>query len=57
MTVTHLTSVILHLVVFLSTLMKFQSTIGHADPRVAVVFYIFSKLLPRFEELSNTPPI
>lgn len=56
MTVAHLTSVCLDLVVFLTSLMNFQGAIGYADPEVVVVLYIISKLLPRFQELTDAPP-
>jgi hypothetical protein len=56
MTVAHLTSVGLDLVVFLTSLMNFQGAIGYADPEVVVVLYIISKLLPRFQELTDAPP-
>lgn len=56
MTVAHITSVGLDLVVFLTSLMNFQGAIGYADPEVAVVLYIISKLLPRFQELCDTSP-
>lgn len=57
MTVAHLTSVGLDLIVFLTSLLNFQGAIGYADPEVAIALYIVSKLLPRFQELANTPPI
>lgn len=54
MTLTELSTAGLDLVVFLTSLINFHGAIGYADPEVAIVLYIISKLLPRFQELSGT---
>lgn len=54
MTLTELSTAGLDLVVFLTSLINFQGAIGYAEPEVAIILYIISKLLPRFEELSDT---
>lgn len=54
MTLAELSTAGLDLVVFLTSLINFHGAIGYADPEVAVVLYIISKLLPRFQELSNS---
>lgn len=56
MTVAHLTSVGLDLVVFLNTLVNFQGALGYADPELPIILYIIFKLVPRFQDLSDTPP-
>lgn len=53
MTLTELSTAGLDLVVFLTSLINFHGAIGYADPEVAIVLYIISKLLPRFQELSG----
>lgn len=53
MTLTELSTAGLDLVVFLTSLINLHGAIGYADPEVAIVLYIISKLLPRFQELSG----
>lgn len=53
MTLAELSTAGLDLVVFLTSLINFHGAIGYAEPEVAIVLYIISKLLPRFEELSG----
>lgn len=53
MTLAEISQVGLTLVVFLNNLWCLQIYLRHALPEVAILFYIISKLLPRFSELSD----
>lgn len=53
MTLADLSTAGLDLVVFLTSLINFHGALGYADPEIAIVLYIISKLLPRFQELSD----
>lgn len=52
MTLAEIAYVWLTLVVFLNNLVHLRIYLRYAHPEVAVIFYIVSKLLPRFRELS-----
>lgn len=54
MTLAELSAAGLDLVVFLTSLINFHGAIGYADPEVAIILYIISKLMPRFQDLSNS---
>jgi hypothetical protein len=53
MTLAELSTAGLDLVVFLTSLINFHGAIGYADQDVAILLYIISKLLPRFQELPD----
>lgn len=53
MTLSEVTFVGLLLVVFLNNLIHLRLYLRYAQPEIAVIFYIISKLLPRFQELSE----
>lgn len=53
MTLAELSYVALTLVVFLNNLIHLRIYLRYAYPEVAILFYIVSKLLPRFRELSE----
>lgn len=55
MTLEEIAYVGLTLVVFLNNLVHLRIYLRYAYPEVAVLFYIVSKLLPRFRELSELP--
>lgn len=55
MTLTEISFVGLTLVVFLNNLIHLRIYLRYAQPEVAALFYIVSKLLPRFRELSELP--
>lgn len=47
MSISNVGSVILHLVVFLTTLVNFHSALAHAEPVLLVGIYIISRLFAR----------
>lgn len=53
MTLSELSWLAVTLVVFLNNLMNLRIYFRLAYPEVSIVFYILSKLLPRFRELSD----
>lgn len=55
MTLAEISFVGLALIVFLNNLVHLRIYLRYAHPEVAVLFYIVSKLLPRFRELSELP--
>ncbi|KAI2610740.1 uncharacterized protein GGS25DRAFT_479585 [Hypoxylon fragiforme] len=47
MSISNVGSIVLHLVVFLTTLVNFHSALSHAEPVLLISIYIISKLVTR----------
>lgn len=50
MTISNVGSVVLHVVVFLATLVNFHSALTHVEPVFVIGFYIISRVLGRSPE-------
>lgn len=50
MSISNVGSVVLHLVVFVTTLVNFHSALAHVEPVILIAIYIISRLFARTPE-------